>query len=90
MQRPIVLDGLVACWEHGHDVCADCLSCGRRVRLDIPAIVRRHGRDVDLKRRLRCSDCGARSPAVYMPSPGPAGEMERRRIARAGALDMDE
>lgn len=70
---PIVIDRLSMCIAHRHGIEASCNGCGRRVALDLPALLERHGDTMldALRRRLRCGACGGRDLAFKQTSPTP-------------------
>jgi hypothetical protein len=54
---------------HNYGLNAYCERCGRRTDLDLAELVRRLGEDCSipaLRRKLRCTNCGARNPVVQL------------------------
>lgn len=81
-QYPIVLRTAGDHYLAGSDIYATCYRCQHSVQLDMVALIACYGPDVDLRRRLRCAVCGARSPQTTIVSPPTAAEAEKRQNER--------
>jgi hypothetical protein len=64
-----------------HELIAACLGCGRIVQLSVPALILRYGNACpveDIRKRIKCSECGKRTQDLRIVSKKLRGRDTRR------------